>query len=594
MDFLDELMENHEQKKKQIIKPASGTSVASDRAAKQTTSTLICETHIELYQGICTKCGHILSQKEMSQYRQFALLNHQTVQVHRAVGQSQVEEKKKHIMRDRKLVLVLDLDNTLIHTRDVQKQDLKIKSKDNGYIALIDQYKCIYEIKQPFGGFHVKLRPFLAEFLKIIHDQQKFDIFYYTAGTRAYGQLIIDVFKMEISRAYGQEMTRKMEQLLTHKKLISRCDQSRFQNKNQGEMTVEELQQQLHEEIEQQAQGIGGDSTLNIKHFIKSLSSLAGGDESIFIIIDDRSDVWTEVVQDPHSNQKFKRVSQNLLLIPGYFYWETSQNRLKSYFKVIQQTSVQFDFDLSLLLHLKFIEKVHDQFYEQIDNGLEATVKTIIRQLRKNLFDKKITALFEILYNDSTMSKSKILQQYEGDLCNQFGLNIGEYMNGDREQTYLYIVDDFVKSQSKQSKIDSINSSDYDDLSISIVSIYWLYLSCHYYYQLPIKPFIKLKQSSEVSEQRRIFDLISLSLECIDEGMFNDYKKRYKEYQEHKEQQIQLKKRTLEERKENNDLQDDAIIKDKDDVIEEIKQDILNNNNDEIGKSGNIVDQNEI
>lgn len=35
-----------------------------------------------------------------------------------------------------------------------------------------------------------------------------------------------------------------------------------------------------------------------MKSIIKSLSSLAGGDESIFIIIDDRSDVWTEEIKD--------------------------------------------------------------------------------------------------------------------------------------------------------------------------------------------------------------------------------------------------------------------------------------------------------
>lgn len=43
---------------------------------------------------------------------------------------------------------------------------------------------------------------------------------------------------------------------------------------------------------------MGGDITLKMKSILKSLNSLAGGDESIFIIIDDRSDVWTEEVKD--------------------------------------------------------------------------------------------------------------------------------------------------------------------------------------------------------------------------------------------------------------------------------------------------------
>ena len=49
-----------------------------------------------------------------------------------------------------------------------------------------------------------------------------------------------------------------------------------------------------------------------MKNFIKSLSSLAGEDENIFVIIDDRYDVWMEDVKD--SNGQIKRmVSENLV-----------------------------------------------------------------------------------------------------------------------------------------------------------------------------------------------------------------------------------------------------------------------------------------
>ena len=36
-----------------------------------------------------------------------------------------------------------------------------------------------------------------------------------------------------------------------------------------------------------------------LKNFIKNLSALAGGDDSIFIVIDDRVDVWTEETKQP-------------------------------------------------------------------------------------------------------------------------------------------------------------------------------------------------------------------------------------------------------------------------------------------------------
>lgn len=43
---------------------------------------------------------------------------------------------------------------------------------------------------------------------------------------------------------------------------------------------------------------MGGDSTLNMKNFLKTLKSFAGGDDSIYVIIDDRLDVWMEEILD--------------------------------------------------------------------------------------------------------------------------------------------------------------------------------------------------------------------------------------------------------------------------------------------------------
>ena len=42
------------------------------------------------------------------------------------------------------------------------------------------------------------------------------------------------------------------------------------------------------------------------------MSSLAGGDESIFVIIDDRYDVWMEDSKDS-SGKNIKKVSENLV-----------------------------------------------------------------------------------------------------------------------------------------------------------------------------------------------------------------------------------------------------------------------------------------
>ncbi len=83
-----------------------------------------------------------------------------------------------------------------------------------------------------------------------------------------------------------------MSHIFSHHKLIGRDEKSRFQSdkdKSEEERIREEyLRLTQRKEVE----GSGGDITLNIKNFSKSLKDLAGGDDSIFAIIDDRADVW--------------------------------------------------------------------------------------------------------------------------------------------------------------------------------------------------------------------------------------------------------------------------------------------------------------
>jgi TFIIF-interacting CTD phosphatase-like protein len=55
------------------------------------------------------------------------------------------------------------------------------------YICLLDELQSIYEVRMDTVGFHVKLRPFLGEFFLRLHLESKFEVHYYTAGTRGYG-----------------------------------------------------------------------------------------------------------------------------------------------------------------------------------------------------------------------------------------------------------------------------------------------------------------------------------------------------------------------------------------------------------------------
>ena len=47
----------------------------------------------------------------------------------------------------------------------------------------------------------------------------------------------------------------------------------------------------------------------------KTINALSGGDDTIFVILDDREDVWLVIDND------FMRPSENLHKIPPYYYW---------------------------------------------------------------------------------------------------------------------------------------------------------------------------------------------------------------------------------------------------------------------------------
>ena len=80
-----------------------------------------------------------------------------------------------------------------------------------------------------------------------------------------------------------------MKDMFSHDKLIGRDDGRKFESKQGEERLREEYDELLRKCV---TTGQGGDSTLNMKSFMKSLNSLSGGDDTIFAIIDDRFDVW--------------------------------------------------------------------------------------------------------------------------------------------------------------------------------------------------------------------------------------------------------------------------------------------------------------
>jgi len=96
----------------------------------------------------------------------------------------------------------------------------------------------------------------------------------------------------------------------------------------------------------------GGDATLKMKNVFKSLAALAGDNDKIFAILDDRDDVWRNDQGE---------LPQNLLKVPPYFFHEQQgvTTRLSSFPKLFFDINKFSDLDLTLLTFKNYLLEIH-------------------------------------------------------------------------------------------------------------------------------------------------------------------------------------------------------------------------------------------
>lgn len=166
---------------------------------------------------------------------------------------------------------------------------------------VLDPLKSLYHIWETGLFSHrTKLRPFCAEFLKAaMHD---FEVHFNTAATRLYGLRIIDVLKAELLTRYSDcdpTFLRQVELTFNEQRLITRDDKAKYAVRGNAD-TQAEVYRQAEKILVSQGVAITKErlerevDKLNFTR--KSLDALAGGDDTFFVILDDREDVWpTEV-----------------------------------------------------------------------------------------------------------------------------------------------------------------------------------------------------------------------------------------------------------------------------------------------------------
>ncbi|KIV96441.1 hypothetical protein, variant 1 [Exophiala mesophila] len=168
------------------------------------TSLDICEieeecTHAVQFLGMCTNCGKDMTtvqagsettDADRAPIRMAHDTPHLTISTEEANRID--EESKRRLLSTRKLSLVVDLDQTIIHAAVDPTIAEWQKDKDNPNYEAVKDVRAFQLIDDGPGmrgcWYYIKLRPGLAEFLENI--SQLYELHIYTMGTRQYAQQI--------------------------------------------------------------------------------------------------------------------------------------------------------------------------------------------------------------------------------------------------------------------------------------------------------------------------------------------------------------------------------------------------------------------
>ncbi|KIV82699.1 hypothetical protein PV11_04789 [Exophiala sideris] len=158
--------------------------------------------HTVQFLGMCTNCGKdmttVQADSETSDIDRAPIrMAHDTphLTISREEASKIDEEAKRRLLSSRKLSLVVDLDQTIIHAAVDPTIAEWMKDKDNpNYDAVKDVQS--FQLLDDGPGmrgcyYYIKLRPGLAEFLD--HVSQLYELHIYTMGTRQYAQQIANI-----------------------------------------------------------------------------------------------------------------------------------------------------------------------------------------------------------------------------------------------------------------------------------------------------------------------------------------------------------------------------------------------------------------
>ena len=333
--------------------------------------------HEMFYVRTCTKCGYEKSEEDKKDVKTYGFMNND-FSFSKEKAESLEKLKVENYLTSKKLILLLDLDNTILHCASVLIEKEQVKS-------LMEKYK-LYLSKIPiknalnrYDGILIKFRPYLKTFLKNIKN--KFEIFIYTQATKEYATGIIQY----INKNFEEDI------LSTGRMIPRKIDENGF------------------------AQN-------------KSIKNVFPTQEKMVLIIDDNIDVWKESGNNficiyPYRFFSEKdKITNELFFFNGFDKKSTKELYLK-----VEYDNVLFCItNLLLNVHRKFFKYYEKyNFMKSLGGITNDTLKLIL--LRKKFyyhlnFDKgdlitkksKIKTKNEIEENNNN-EKSEITTKENGD-----------------------------------------------------------------------------------------------------------------------------------------------------------------------------------
>ena len=314
--------------------------------------------HEMFYVRTCTKCGYEKSEEDKKDVKTYGFMNND-FSFSKEKAESLEKLKVENYLTSKKLILLLDLDNTILHCASVLIEKEQVKS-------LMEKYK-LYLSKIPiknalnrYDGILIKFRPYLKTFLKNIKN--KFEIFIYTQATKEYATGIIQY----INKNFEEDI------LSTGRMIPRKIDENGF------------------------AQN-------------KSIKNVFPTQEKMVLIIDDNIDVWKE------SGNNF------ICIYPYRFFSEKDKITNELFFfngfdkKITKELFLKVEYDNVLFCITNLLLNVHRKFFKYYEkyNFMKSLGGITNDTLKLILLRKKFYYHLNFDKGDLISKKSKIKTKNE-------------------------------------------------------------------------------------------------------------------------------------------------------------------------------------